>query len=335
MWMLDNRTPFAADRTWVRDRDGVHHWIVVVKATFQIAPDGRLTLAEEPLPPLHLAEYHGEAGVSSVRYEADLVPLKPATDVYLNAVAYQPDGRSRTELLVSLRIGRLQKDLIVYGDRTWRRSSSGGVTPSAPDGFTEMPIVYERAYGGLDQDDPNLRKQRIDFRNPVGRGVAASSDQLLGTPAPNIEHPRERMGDGWPAGYGALASFWSPRKELAGTYDEHWEAERAPLLPTDFDPQHLLCAPIDQQVPGYLAGGEYVELTNLTPSSRLRFRLPAVDFFFDTYFGARRYPHRARLTSVVIDTPESRVALVWQSSLMCANEMDYLDRTVIRCGDRW
>ena len=33
-----------AERAWVRDRDGAHHWIVVVKGTWDIADDGALTL---------------------------------------------------------------------------------------------------------------------------------------------------------------------------------------------------------------------------------------------------------------------------------------------------
>lgn len=51
MWHLDNRTPYAADYTWGRDKEGVHEWIVAVKATYHIQPDGALILAEEQLPP--------------------------------------------------------------------------------------------------------------------------------------------------------------------------------------------------------------------------------------------------------------------------------------------
>ena len=47
MWALKNDTPYAAERTWVRDKQGMHHWIVAVKATFTIHDDGALTLADE------------------------------------------------------------------------------------------------------------------------------------------------------------------------------------------------------------------------------------------------------------------------------------------------
>jgi hypothetical protein len=47
MWALKNQTPYAAERNWTRDKHGVHWWLVAVKATFDIAPGGRLELADE------------------------------------------------------------------------------------------------------------------------------------------------------------------------------------------------------------------------------------------------------------------------------------------------
>ena len=40
MWQIDNRTPFAAERTWTRGRDGAEIWLVAVKCTFSVLPDG-------------------------------------------------------------------------------------------------------------------------------------------------------------------------------------------------------------------------------------------------------------------------------------------------------
>jgi len=93
MWMLDNRTPYEAERTWIRDKEGIHHWIVVVKATYDVGWDGALRLAEKPVAPLFKPEYHGKFGESSLRYDADLVAMKPGTDVYLNGIAYTPNGK--------------------------------------------------------------------------------------------------------------------------------------------------------------------------------------------------------------------------------------------------
>ena len=328
--MLDNRTPYEAERTWVRDKEGVHHWIVVVKATYDIAEDGTLSLSDEQVEPLHTPKYNGVDGESSLRYEADLVAMKPSTDVYLNAIAYAPKGKPTKKVKVSFQIDRLRKELLVYGDRTWQRSLTVDVVPSSPKLFERMPITYERAFGGLDQQDTNPQKHLIDFRNPVGIGVAANKSRLVGKPAPNIEDPTQKLGKGWPAGFGAIASYWSPRKDLGGTYDETWEAQRQPLLPVDYDPKCLLCAPVNQQLPGYLKGGNRIELINLTPVGLLRFTLPKIYFQFDSHFGSKCKPHDSELVSVIIESDGPRLILAWQTNLRCGNDGDYLDVTIIR-----
>ena len=52
MWQVDNRTPFAAERGWVRDRNGTEVWLVTVKCTFDIKPDGSTEVSEEQPPVL-------------------------------------------------------------------------------------------------------------------------------------------------------------------------------------------------------------------------------------------------------------------------------------------
>jgi len=330
MWALDNQTPFEAERTWVRDKDGKHHWIVVVKATYDIAQDGILSLSEEPVAPLLAPEYIGKDGESSLRYDADMVAMKPATDIYLNAIAYAPHGQPCQQTKVSVQVNGWRKELIVYGKRVWEGALGGSVGLSDPQPFVTMPITYEGAFGGYDQQDPDPQHHRIDFRNPIGSGAAYNINHLIGRPAPNIESLHHGMGRGWPAGFGAIASYWSPRIELAGTYDEKWDAQRKPLLPVDYDPRCLLCAPQDQQISGYLTGGEIVELVNLTHYGRLRFVLPTVALDFETKFGSASKKHESELVSVIIDSDGPRLILVWQTSLPCGNDGEYLDTTVIK-----
>ncbi|MDH5326158.1 MAG: DUF2169 domain-containing protein [Gammaproteobacteria bacterium] len=327
--MLDNQTPFEAERTWVRDKNGVHHWIVIVKATYDIDNNGTLSLSEEPMEPLHAAEYIGDDGESSIRYEADMVAMKPGTDIYLNAVAYAPNEKPCTELGVAFKINNFQKVLKVTGKRYWDGAFGGRIQRSDPEPFISMPIVYESAYGGFDQKDPNPSNHRIDFRNPIGSGFAYHPNNIIGTPAPNIEAMNQDLGKGNPAGFGAIAGFWSPRNQYAGTYDDNWTKTRKPLLPLDYDPRFLMCAPSDQQTQGYLAGGEQVELVNLTPNNRMNFTLPKHSFQFETYFGAQCKLHHSQLVSVVIESEGPRLIMVWQTSLQVGNDGDYLDKTVI------
>ena len=132
MWTLDNQTPFEAERTWVRDKDGVHHWIVVVKATYDISEDGTLNLSDEQVEPLHAPEYNGADGESSLRYDADLIGMKPGTDVYLNGIAYAPNDEPTSVVKVSFQIDQIRKDLLVYGNKTWQPSLTGAVKPPSP-----------------------------------------------------------------------------------------------------------------------------------------------------------------------------------------------------------
>lgn len=115
MWSITNHTPYKAKKTWGRDKDGVHEWIVAVKGTYDIKADGTVVLANEQLDPLLAPEYNGEPGVSSLRYDADLVAPKPTTDVVINGTAYAPKGRPSTEFLVSVRVAQIHKVIRVVG----------------------------------------------------------------------------------------------------------------------------------------------------------------------------------------------------------------------------
>jgi hypothetical protein len=329
MWALINRTPYAAERTWIRDKRGAHLWVVAVKATFDVAQNGALKLADKQMPPLLAAEYFGEPGKSSVRYEADLGPMKPATDVTLIGNAYAPKGKRAEVVAVSMRVASIHKILGVYGERIYYKGVLD-IEPSSPVPFVERPIIYELAFGGMDVSDPDPGKHAVEKRNPLGRGFAVRPRNLIDKPAPCIVYPEGDMAKNSPAGFGPIASYWSPRLEYGGTYDANWEKTKKPLLPDDYDERAVLCAPADQQIGQYLRGGEPVELINLTREGILRFALPKIDLTFATYFGNRRQNHPGFLASAVIEPDKSRLLLSWQTVLAVnGSEIDYLDQTTI------
>src|SRR5262245_60847075 len=122
MWAIDNQTEFAAERNWVRDRNGSEIWIVSVKGTYRIHPDSTLTLTEKQDPVTFAPTYRGDPARSSLVYETDLMITKAATDVILNATAYAPHGESTRQLDVCVQIGSWRKSLRVFGNREWLRS---------------------------------------------------------------------------------------------------------------------------------------------------------------------------------------------------------------------
>jgi hypothetical protein len=338
MWMLDNQTPLAAERTWVRDKNGAEVWVVAVKGTFDILPDGATLLADEQEEVVMAPQFRGDPQASGLLYDTDLPHKKGATDVLVIGHAYAPQGNPVEKLSVGLKVGPIQKILQVTGDRIWQASTSG-ITLSNPQPFSQMPIVYEKAYGGMDliSDDP--KRHDWELRNPAGCGFATKAKHLLGQPAPNIEYPKLLM-TRWsqrpePAGFGPIAGHWAPRIELAGTYDEVWEKTRQPLLPEDFDERYHQCAPQDQQVQGYLNGGELVGLYNLTPDSRLQFWLPRLHMAFETRFDdGSTDEHRAMLHTVTVKPDIPRVVMVWHTHLECHRKILKLNNTLIRLKER-
>jgi hypothetical protein len=325
MWALQNRTPYGAERTWIRDKSGRHYWVVAVKATFDVSTAGVVRLAGEQTPPALAPEYAGPPGGSSLRWDTDLLYVKPCTDVVAEAYAHA-GGKARPVVPVSLRVGPIHKELTVYGDRVYSRRLHE-VVPSAPEPFERRPICYESAFGGEDLSDPDSKKHRIFERNPIGKGFAVHRSSLINQPA----HTIESSGGHEPAGFGPINPAWSPRRELAGTFDDAWARCKKPLLPDNYDALHGSCAPADQRVIEYLRGGEPVELLGLTPGvDLLRFVLPKIYLTYSTRFGSRTEEHRGRLATVLLLPEQGQVALVWQTALYVApRETDYLDHTVI------
>ena len=333
MWTITNNTPFAAERSWVRDKNGAEVWLVCVKGTFIISPNGSTQLADEQMEVCLAPKFRGEAGQSSLLYESDLVHTKSNTDVILQGHAYTPGGKPATQVDVTLKVAKISKTLRVIGDRVWKKSLLG-MKLSKPQPFIKMPLTYERAFGGTDQMSENPKHHGWEPRNPVGSGFATRRVHLIGKPAPNVEGPKSLIRR-WkdrprPVGFGPIPGHWSPRVGFAGTYDEQWEKDRLPLLPEDFDERFYQCAPEDQQVPGFLKGGELVELYNLTPNGALRFRLPRVTLGFGTNFGGNdTQEHRAVLHTVILEPDVPRAIMVWHTNLPCHHKVQKLLNTTI------
>lgn len=329
MWALDNRTPYGAERNWTRDKYGVHWWIVAVRATYDVASDGKLSLADEQPPPRLAPEYFGDPGKSSLRYDSDLLAAKPGTDLLVLGSAHAPRGRPAATVPVTLRIGPLLKQLVVHGSREYQDGSSSP-RASAPEPFVTRPIRYELAFGGTDLSDPDPRNHGFDGRNPVGRGMAVQPDRLAGMPAHCIEYPSGDPRTVGPAGFGPIDPSWLPRLTLAGTYDDRWASSKKPLLPDDYDPAFAMSSPSDQRLSQPLVGGERLELLNMTPNGRLALDLPTVSLSLTSAFGRRREAHPAQLVTVLVEPDDRRLVLVWQSTLrVAAPEADYLDSTEI------
>src|SRR5262249_8098197 len=133
-----------------QDPDGTYILAVLLKRSYRIVPDGPCVRAAADRPLLGGDKHHGDPMNSTVKFEADFLPYKPATDVVLNGAAYTPEGKPQRELLASLAVGEARKVVRILGDRVARYRPGADPAFGDPAPFTRMELRYERAYGGVD-----------------------------------------------------------------------------------------------------------------------------------------------------------------------------------------
>lgn len=333
MFAITNATRHAATATIQMDADGRDLVVAVAKATFALGPRGRLELAELPTPLVRADEYREKPGQSSLAAAADFAPGKPRGDVIVLGSAKPPGGRAVTEMTVAVRVGKVAATLAVTGDRVWKKGLMG-VAPGKPERFSEMPLVWERAYGGT---SPAKEGEGLDsYRpNPVGRGFWLTDKDAADQPLPNLEWPddpvKKLASRPAPACFAFVSPDWESRASLAGTCDAKWERTRMPLLPEDFDPGFFNVAPSALQSAGSFEGGEPVRLQGLHEEGEVAFDLPRdrVDVQLLTP-GDRLATHPAVLDTVVIDAGTGLVQLVWRVAVRAPDPLTRLQHVRIR-----
>jgi hypothetical protein len=339
MWVVDNNTPFPVERGFLRDLDGGEVWIVVLKATFDIRPDGRVRRSEEQVPPARAAAWTGAPGQSSLLHDTDFVLSKSGTDVLVRGHAYAPRGRSVPSVEAGFKVGSFAKRIRAYGIRAWMRGRSSQIVVAGPARpFDRVALTYEEAFGGADPRAPAGAKPASTF-NPVGLGFRYQPASLVGEAAPRLEHldadTQAGPADRPPAGFGPIAPSWAPRTPLAGTYDERWKSTRAPLWPLDFDVRFFRSAPADQQLPTYLAPRQTIELFNLTPDGYARVEVPDLSFTMRTIFTDGEEKTKAVLHTALCEPDQDRIQLCWHASLPCHGREHKLTRAILNLeGDR-
>lgn len=274
---LVNQTMFPAALLPWENLNGEARLTVIVKATFAVDAKGNVTIADEQLPLLIGDVHYGDDPMAPVQFESDMVPFKPKADVVLVGHAWPQDAATATQLDVRLRVGPIHKTLRVFGDRHWHFPRYMNVVPAitAPQPFERMPLTYDRAFGGIDPPAAGFFSENLQGTGFIG---AVTPKSVHEKKLPNIEDPQQLITAceicPRPMGFGFYGRGANSRVRYAGTYDDRYRAERAPLLPIDFSHRFHNGAHPDLQVDGYLQGGEVVELDNLTAEPQASFCLP-------------------------------------------------------------
>lgn len=313
-----NKTPFQVKTMLLQDTDGRDQVVVAVKATFDIGERGSLSISEEQAEILMEDEFAGEPGSSSILKECEATLPKLSTDVVVTGHVF--GGPGIKQLDAGIRVGNLRNVCRVFGERQWIKKTAGA-SISDPRPFEQVALLYENAFGGFDTSNEKPELHESEPRNPVGCGLVAKKTKLPieELRVPSIEDPGKLISGlkdrPCPVGFGFLAPLWQPRFSFAGTYDEQWQEERAPLLPVDFDPRFFNSANPKLISDHYLEGGETIQLVNMGKVRKLQFQLPRIELdIVNVTRTSRRSILEPRLNTVLVEADEPRVTLLWKAT---------------------
>ena len=318
MLQLKNATPFAAAFSLFRNEQGIDTLYTMVKSTFNIGPQWTLHNQQQPLQETDV--FWGDPQSSSLRHASDYHLGKSATDIIMLGSACAPDQRAVQQMDVSLRVGTVGKTIRVFGDRYWRQGQI-----SYPEPFTHMPLVYERAFGGVDERSGQVRG--AESRNPVGRGYVGrkSRSEVEGMALPNLECPSQLIRDlddmPAPACFAPVAGHWQPRSSMAGTYDDAWQQTRAPYLPEDYQQRFMNVAHPDLIYPGFLKGGEEVNIQGMHPSGNLNFLLPQIKLTNRITLDDQSHSSQFALETLLLEPNQLSLSMVWRAAMPCDKKM--------------
>lgn len=273
-----NKSPFKAECFTGKDYRGINSALVLVKATYSVDENGVISIADEQDDFALGDMYREKPEDSSLYYSNDICFEKLSSDVGLEGTVYmQPEEDAK---LAKLSVGMVEKEVVAFPLREWR-GTAGIYKQVVTDHLEEVPLVYECAFGGEDYSNVKEKHHQREGRNPIGMGFVAkkTDEKISGKQIPLVEDidniikkPKDTPP---PAGFGFIAPTWEPRCDLVGTIDPEEEEPRTEL-PEDFDPRFFNSAHPDLIYPGFLMGGEPVNVEGIGHNN-IRFNIPVLN----------------------------------------------------------
>jgi hypothetical protein len=317
MLQLQNNTPFNADFQIFPNNKGIDTLFIVVKATFDISDS--ITLSKIQIP-IHLTdEYCGEPGQSSLKAISEAHIGKSATDILIYGMACSMKQQPTRQLDIGLVLGVIEKFARVYGNRRWE---NGVISP--PDLFVNMPLVWERSYGGHDKTREGVNQ--FYENNPLGAGHFLHNNALL----PNIESLSGSNVNNPSIGFGPIPPNWQARAQYAGTYNSEWESQQAPYLPHDFNQRFLNSAPEGQIYPGFIQGGEKVKIIGMHPDDViLDFNVPMVSLSARANISKNDRSGEFVIETISLYPNQKKIALTWRAAISCPKGVTSIKHIVV------
>ncbi|MFO0551066.1 MAG: DUF2169 domain-containing protein [Polyangiaceae bacterium] len=272
----------------------------LIKATFFLVRGAPMRLVN-PAPVLLNDQHHENSVDRSILAPNDFSPYLPRAEVIFTGHAYAPTPSPFVPVRLSV-IGvrpLIDKTLHVFGERMWLDD----VQMTAPVPFTRVPIRYERAFRG----PPGYED------NPIGMPKGP------GLPVHNVTDPHDMDA---PAGLGAIAAYWPPRRRLLRNLEPTAVQAIAPELPDTFAWSFFHASPPDQRC-SFFEGNEWIVLEGLHPEHpRFESQLPSCRARARLY-GPEVAPYREiglAADMMWIDGDRSLCCLVWRGNFEVESE---------------
>jgi len=297
---LENQTDASA-KLFSAPFDGMEEVpaFVVAKKTFDLSPAGALTPSREPLPvsPEPIATPFGT-------FHGEIFPRKDRADFVVLGTARL--AVARDQAVLTARLGRFTSSLRLVGDRVWAARGRGEPVPTSPQRFTEMPLSYQRAFGGKSVGSmgevawPN---------NPDGLGFYQTADEAAGKPLPNIEWAGAATIRSWkerpdPAGWGPYPMFWGLRATAAVRLDQ--QKNVTGISRKAFNHAH------PAMVVETITGGERVDIDGVRPRP-ISFDVPRLDLTLEWTCGAERGSARLEADGLFVWLDQEKVVVTYRA----------------------
>ncbi|MGF1751783.1 DUF2169 family type VI secretion system accessory protein [Vibrio cionasavignyae] len=318
LWDIESPLNLTLKGRFQRDENGDEVWVVVGKRTWKL--NGSIWLETSGEEICDDPVYVGEPGFSAMKIDHEFAHYKQNTDVviYGRARSYAKKPVLYHECRVLLD-EHINKTIAVHGERVWIEHS-GSITISHSTEFIEQNIDYSCAIGG-------------DIRNRLGSGIASSNKELIEQRVPSVFYQNEDWSSTGKslrvAGFGPIPPFFASRLAYAGTFDKHWQENRRPMLPVDFDRRFYQSAPKDQQCNGYLKGGERLVMSGFCHDETMVFRIPSEQYVALVTFQDEQQRVDMDIYTVFVDTENRTVSISYTAAFPCQGKEHLLASTTI------
>lgn len=226
-----NLTPFSVMNYKMLDTDDIEHHVIAMKVKYSLIhfSDDIYQARIETDETLYIQdEYLTDPFCSCVKTESDLSPFKPLCDVIIIGTARAPNSEPVTQFTTSLTVTGnntklIEKKLNIFGSRNFKKVN-GEWSISEPDGFTELPLRYEYAFGGECKIYPDEPYSRIEEQYLLSE---SNRNRHPESPSSPIAHGYHQSN---PAGKGYTQNWYVKAKAL-----DYIEAHRIEDIKYPFD----------------------------------------------------------------------------------------------------